>query len=75
MSCERDISLCVYRVYVLKRAEERKTKAGGVGGVGNKPNEQQKRMTGFYVTILFLGRRSPDRRQPITETGNRRESR
>ena len=34
LSCERDISFCVYRVYVLKRAEERKKYAGGVGGGG-----------------------------------------
>ena len=34
LSCERDISFCVYRVYVLKRAEGRKKSAGGVGGGG-----------------------------------------
>jgi hypothetical protein len=33
-SCERDIYFCVYRVYLLKMAEERKGFAGGVGGGG-----------------------------------------
>jgi hypothetical protein len=34
-SCERGIYFCVYIVYVLKRAEERKRFAGGgVGGGG-----------------------------------------
>ena len=77
LSCERDISFCVYRVYVLKRAEGlKKSGRGGwvvvVVGLWRETERATKRYDRILIlyTVLFLGRRGPDRREPITETGN-----
>ena len=46
-----------------------------VGGLSQESERATKRYDRILYTVLFLGRRSPDRREPITETGNWRDLR
>jgi hypothetical protein len=46
-----------------------------VVGLWQGTERATKRYDKTLYTVLFLGRRGPDRKQPITETGNWRDSR